>query len=88
MKTYNISYLGIDEYVWDVLMSIAKKVGMDQANIYVDPLRWYISTGRASASFLKKLIAYKPFVIGRVLMRGGSVDEAIDAVMAKIEFTK
>ena len=45
-----------------------------------DPLVWYISTGRASTPFLCGLFQIQPWRVGRSLMKGGSVDEAVQRI--------
>ena len=49
-------------------------------DFYLAPLSYYVATGRASTEFLHKLVDAKPFMIARVLMKGGSYDEAMGRV--------
>lgn len=65
-------------YLWE-------KYGGLQGDNYFYPLEWYVSTGRASTEFLKKLIDSKPFIIGRILAKGGSYEEAIANVKRKLK---
>lgn len=70
-----------EEYLWKIQMNIAKKYGMDKAAVYVDPLVWYISTGRSSAEFDRKLTNAKHFMIARILVKNfGSHEDALRAV--------
>lgn len=52
---------------------------------YLAPLTHYVQTCRASTEFLHKLVDAKPFMIARVLMKGGSYNEAIDRVKAYLK---
>ena len=75
-----ISQTLIDSTLWAIRTSLWKKYGVDEAQRIIDPLLWYINTGRAPTSFLGKLVQKKPYLIGRVLAKGGSYDEAIQRV--------
>lgn len=56
------------------------KWGCDAADREFYPLEWYVGTGRASTQFLEKLFDAKAFMIGRILHKGGSVDETIQRI--------
>lgn len=75
-----VSQLLIDNTLFAIQKSLWKKYGVDEAQRIIDPLLWYINTGRAPVSFLGKLVQKKPYLIGRVLAKGGSYDEAIQRV--------
>lgn len=79
-KQYTISATGIIDYVWDVRQYLAKKYGSDTAERDIQPLVWYINTGRTSALRLHELFAMKPYVVARRLHKGGSYEEAISRV--------
>ena len=81
-----ISNTLIDSFLWSVQRYIVHKHGVDASYRAMDPLVWYINTGRASMSFLKNLVQAKPFMIGRILMKGGSTDDVIKAVKAYIKY--
>ena len=85
MKTYTISKTGIDRYIWDVEAYIAERLGIDQAERLAAPLRWYIETGRASAAFLRSMTALRPFVIARILLKGGTEEEAVNALKKRVK---
>lgn len=70
----------IDIYLNKVLACLMKHYGVDQAYRDIDPLTWYINTGRASALFLRSLVSCKPFMIARKLHEGGSVQDAVDRI--------
>ena len=75
----------LDEKMHNIRMYLWKKCGSLQGDNYFYPLEWYVSTGRASREFLKKLMDSKPFIIGRILAKGGSYEEAIANVKRKLK---
>lgn len=77
---YTVSATGIIDYVWDVREYLYKKYGPTQGERDLDPLIWYINTGRASTLRLHELFSIKPYVVGRRLHQGGSYDEVITRV--------
>lgn len=76
----------IDDYIWKVQKNLMDKYGVNEAERDIDPLKWYIYTGRASTGFINLLLCAKPFMIARKLHMGGSVDEAIDRIKIYIEY--
>ena len=85
MKTYSLSKTGIDRYVWDVEAYIAERLSVDQAERLTSPLRWYIGTGRASTAFIRGMITLRPFVIARVLLKGGADEEVVNALKKRVK---
>ena len=83
-----MSYNKIDDKLWDVQMWLAKRHGLDEAARMMDPLRWYVETGRAPLTFLYNLLERKTFVIGRLLEKGGSTREVIDRVSTKFSMER
>ena len=81
-----VNSTAIDAYLWNVLMYGMGKYGVDNANSDIAPLTWYIHTDRASADFLRKLIASKPYMVARKLHNGGSYDETIDRIKKYIGY--
>ena len=81
----DIGYLAVDTHVWGVKSYLMRKYGCDAADRMISPLTWYISTGRASAGFLRAFMATKAYVIGRILANGGSDDEVILAIRRKLK---
>ena len=69
-----------DDYIWKVLAYMQRHYGCNAAEREIDPLQWYINTGRASADFLNRLYTKKPFMIARILHKGGSHDEAVVSI--------
>lgn len=84
-QTVRISRTLIESYMWDVERYTREKLGVNESDRVVSPLWWYIDTGRASADFLGRLVRVKPYVIGRLLMKGGSDAEVIDRVKARVK---
>lgn len=83
--TVRISRTLIESYMWDVERYTREKLGVTESDRVVSPLWWYIDTGRASADFLGRLVQAKPYVIGRLLMKGGSDAEVIERVKARVK---
>ena len=79
-RTTHVSQTMIDNTLWWIEKSLHKQYGVTGAERIMAPLLWYVNTGRASLDFLGKLIQKKPYLIGRVLAKGGSYDEAIQRV--------
>ena len=75
-----MGFLKVDEYIWRVERYLMYRYGVDTAQRDTEPLRWYIRTGRASAMFLRLLTDAKPYMIGRLLHQGGSIDETVKRV--------
>lgn len=85
-KPVYISATVIDSTMYAIEKYLMGKIGVDAAYRAIEPLQWYITTGRASIDFLGKLIGAKPFMVARTLMKGGSTDEAINAVKNCIKY--
>ena len=83
-----MGYDTIDNCLWYIEKYLMIKYGVDAAHREIAPLKWYIATGRASALFLKRLAASKPYVIGRKLHLGGSDDEVIERIKKAIKTDK
>ena len=86
-KAYTISSDGIDSYIWDVQRVTMKSLSIDDSYRALSPLRCYISTGRASCDFLRKLFQTSPARIARILTSGGSDAEIIKRIHALIKYT-
>ena len=54
----------------------------------VSDLTWYIETGRASTPFLKAFLDAKTFMLGRLIMKGGSRSEVVERVKKYLGFTE
>ena len=91
--SYTLSPEGIDSYLFSVRMSayrMLSKQPESPKSVYdasvqaVRPLAWYINTGRAPTQLIKTLLRIRPDVIARLLLKGGSDEEMIDRVKAKV----
>ena len=80
----SINWTNIEEYVWKIKRHLMNRYGATDAEYSIEPLRWYISTGRASADFLHRLIASRPFMIARLLHKNGSYEEILERIKAYI----
>ena len=74
--------------LWVIEKCLRDKHGCDQAERDMDPLVWYIRTGRASLEFLRKLSRAKAFMVARRLHESGSYEEAIQRVKHCIGYDK
>lgn len=82
----SVSNTMVDDFVYRTCLYGIQKYGYDTAQTDVDPLKWYISTGRASTQFLGLLLQKKPYMIARKLHEGGSVQESVDRIKKYIGF--
>lgn len=85
-KPRPISATSIDAYMYCIETYLWKKHTLDESDRIIAPLRWYIGTGRASVTFLHRLMDIRPYVVGRLLMQGGSYDETILRIRRKCGF--
>ena len=80
-------YSDVLDYIEDVVLAIAFKHDktVEMAYNLVDPLRWYVLTGRASGSWIKAMYNVKPYVMARVLVNTqGSHDDIVAAIKKKV----
>lgn len=70
----------IDSMEQRVLHYMMPRYGVDASIREFDPLKWYIDTGRASGAFLSAVCNTRPYIIGRMLHKGGSYDEVINRI--------
>lgn len=89
MKKYSLNPCGIDRYLYAVEDSILRQWNKFDypfpPSVCIAPLRWWISTGRASAATLKTLLSIRPDVIARCLLKGGTDCEVLQRVYDKID---
>ena len=84
-KMYIFSSTGIDNYLHDLKMYIAKREGdYNTASRMLSPLIWYVNTGRASSDFLKALMKCPYFSIYVILRRQDSVENTIRDLTHKL----
>lgn len=72
--------------LWSIERELMKRYGVDQGRRFIDPLCYYINTGRASVEFIRLLIQAKPFMVARKLAAGGSTEDAIKRVQSYIGY--
>lgn len=70
----------IDNGLWTIQKYLMERYGVDASYREIDPLRWYVDTGRASADFIKRVFNAKSFMIASKLHEGGSYDEVIQRI--------
>ncbi len=76
-----MSYDTFDNYIFKAAMYGSRTISLDDAQRVLEPLEWYVKTGRASCDFMRKLAAKKPYRIFQILHKvGGSYEDAIQAV--------
>lgn len=73
----NICRESIECGLWSIQRYLMGKYGVAASEIETAPLNHYVYSGRASAYFLRHLLAAKPYMIARKLHEGGSDDEII-----------
>ena len=74
-----------EKVLMKIEMYLMKKYGCDEAHRLIDPLSWYINTGRASMGFIRGVDATKPHLIARILKRSGSAQDIVDALKAYVK---
>ena len=79
-----VSKTSIDTGLWAIERYLMGKYGVDTAASDIAPLRWYVDTGRASTDTIRRVLMAKPFMVGRLLHRGGSYDEVIQRVVSYV----
>lgn len=84
-RMYIFSSTGIDNYLHDLKMYIAKREGdYNTASRMLSPLLWYVNTGRASSDFLKALMKCPYFSIYTVLRQQDSIENTIKGIQRKL----
>jgi hypothetical protein len=71
----------IESFLWDIEWFLMEHYGTDTAKREIAPLRWYISTGRASTPCIRRMMEAKRFMLARKLHEGGSDDEVIRRIL-------
>jgi len=71
----------IDAFLYEIERNLMNNYGVDTASREIEPLRWYIGTGRASTPCIKKMMEAKPFMLARKLHMGGSTSEIINRIL-------
>lgn len=86
MKNQEISVnsTSIETFLWCVQRELMDRYGVDAASREIEPLRWYIGTGRASTPCIRKMMEANPFMLARKLHQGGSTIEIINRILKYI----
>lgn len=79
-----VNKTSIDTGLWNIERYLMAKYGVDTAARDMAPLRWYVDTGRASTDTIRRVLMAKPFMVGRLLHKGGSYDDAIQRVISYV----
>lgn len=80
MEKYPFSENGIRFFLADVFQSAWKISGSEAAARSTNAIAWYVSTGRASAEFVRAMLKHRPSTIAKRCLIGGSDQEIIDRV--------
>lgn len=75
----------IDQYIWMVTKWLMERYGVDEGCRLVDPLSWYVRTGRSTLEWEKALLKVKPFVIARICAKDLSYDDTIKLITKKFK---
>lgn len=76
----------LETMLWHIEREIMNRHGVDAAARMIEPLKWYIDTGRASTAFLKALKEARPVLVARDLAKGGSTEDALKRVFKRINY--
>lgn len=76
----NVNATTIDNGLWAIQLCLMNKYGVDTARRDMEPLKWYIGTGRAPIQFISDLLDAKPFMVARILHKGGSYDDVLKRI--------
>ena len=84
----NVNATTIDTGLWTIQRCLMNKYGVDTARRDMEPLKWYIETGRASVTFIASLLDAKPFMIARILHKGGSYDDVLKRIKKYVGYVE
>ena len=75
-----MNYEKFNDYIWRAIRHGTKKISLDECNSVVEPLVWYVQTGRASYDFMVALAEKAPWRVFDVLKKNSGCTE--DALLA------
>lgn len=78
----------IETMLWHIQREDMQRHGCDIAERDMQPLFWYINTGRATTQFLHCLMSARPVLVARDLHKGGSYEEVINRVCKRIKYER
>ena len=88
MKSYYWNCSGLSDFAYDVFFCVAVKKGsgIGTAEKIVDPLYYWINTGRITVEESKKLVKKKPYMVGRNLIKNypNSLEGSLKALKAYV----
>lgn len=70
----------VEKKLWEIYFWLCRKHISLEASKLLDPLKWYVGTGRSTLEFDKRLVNARTYMIGRILEKDGSVQEVVDRV--------
>lgn len=76
----------IDTGLWHIQRHLIEKYGTDQSYRDMEPISWYINSGRASIEFIRLLLGAKPYMVARKMHQGGSTQEVIARIKRYIGY--
>ena len=79
----------LEKCISDLQLELCRRYNMLHmiAEKYTAPLTWYISTGRASAQFEKRLLASRKYMIARKLYQNyGTYEKPLDEIKKYLGF--
>lgn len=85
-KFNSVSSTLVDDCIVRIHLYLCDRYGYQRADVDIDPLLWYIRTGRASTQSLGLLVQKKTYMLARKLHEGGSHMEAIDRIKKYIGY--
>lgn len=84
----NVNATTIDTGLWAIQRCLMNKYGIDTARRDMEPLKWYIETGRASTPFIASLLDARPWMIARMLHKGGSYDAVLKRIKKYVGYVE
>ena len=84
----NVNATTIDNGLWAIQLCLMNKYGVDTARRDMEPLKWYIGTGRAPTQFISDLLDAKPFMVARILHMGGSYDAVLKRIKKHVGYVE
>lgn len=87
-----VSLNNIEETIYSIKSKLCRKYTIVEAERYMSPLVYYISTGRASTEFLKNLInlteRQKTTITNRLVKNYGNDKKVIDSICEYIGYER
>lgn len=84
--TLPLNKVTIETGLWHIQRHLIEKYGIDQSCRDMEPINWYINSGRASIEFIRLLLGAKQYMVARKLHQGGSTQEVITRIKRYIGY--